>query len=234
MRARLVLGIVAGVLALSTGVAGAKGPTGGELTGEGLAAPIALSGGEGTGTGEGLVMQSGFFAAAFQEVPDPMLDARPAGDLGPKLTITWQLSPAPGADALKQDIYPYADGGPVTYMAPGQRFYDTEQTRGGWYRASPALLTTLEQLGVPSRAVLVAHRGTRAVRAPVTGRGEQRDARALAADRCDPGDRGCRGDVARPPPQAPEHRAEHRLSTATIGGGPSTRRTGAAATGAGR
>jgi hypothetical protein len=167
MRARLVLGIVLVALALSTGVAGAKGPSGGELTGDGLAAPIALSGGEGTGAGDGLIMQTGFFAAAFREVPDPMLDARPAGELGPKLTITWQLSPAPGADALEQDIYPYADGGPLTYMAPGQRFFTTEQTRGGWYRATPALLITLHDLGVPPRTVLIANTPDRPPPAPV-------------------------------------------------------------------
>ncbi len=157
MRARLMLGIVVGVLALSTGVAAAKGPTGGELTGDGLAAPIALTGGEGTGVGDGLIMQTGFFAAVFREAPDPMLDTRPAGELGPKLTITWQLSPTRGADAVTQDLYPYAEGGPLTYMAPGQRIYTTEQTRGGWYRASPALPTTLQQLGVPSHAVLLAN-----------------------------------------------------------------------------
>ena len=157
MRARLVLAIVVVVLTLSTGVAGAKGPSGGELTGDGLAAPIALSGGEGTGAGEGLIMQTGFFAATFREVPDPMLDARPAGDLGPKLTITWQLSRPPDSDALTQDVYPYADGGPLTYMAPGQRFSTTELTRGGWYRATPALLTTLQQLGVPAKTVLIAN-----------------------------------------------------------------------------
>jgi hypothetical protein len=157
MRTRVVLAIVVVVLALSTGVAAAKGPTGGELTGQGLTAPIPLSGGEGTASGDGLIMQTGFFAAAFPEVPDPMLDERPAGDLGPKLTITWQLSPAPGADALTQDVYPYAEGGPLTYMAPGQPFYTTEKTRGGWYRATPALVTTLQQLGVPPRAALLAN-----------------------------------------------------------------------------
>ena len=208
---------------------------GGELTGDGLAAPIALSGGEGTGAGDGLIMQTGFFAATFREVPDPMLDARPAGELGPKLTITWQLRPAPGADALNQDIYPYADGGPLTYMAPGQRFYTTERTRGGWYRSSPALLTTLQQLGVPSQAVLIANAPVRTPPArPAPVDAAHTHARAVAADRCDPGDRGCRGHFVDLLPQAPNHRAEHRLSTATIGGGPSTRRTCAAPTSAGR
>ena len=42
-------------------------------------------------------------------------------------------------------------------MAPGQRFYTTELTRGGWYRATPALLTTLQQLGVPAKTVLIAN-----------------------------------------------------------------------------
>ena len=157
MRARLVLGIVVVVLALSTGVAGAKGPSGGELTGDGLAAPIALSGGEGTGAGDGLIMQTGFFAAAFREVPDPMLDARPAGELGPKLTITWRLSPAPGADALTQDIYPYADGGRSrTWRRVSGSTRPNRRAAAGTARL-PALLTTLQQLGVPPRAVLIAN-----------------------------------------------------------------------------
>ena len=166
-----------------------------------------------------------------------MLDTRPAGELGPKLTITWQLSPAPGADALTQDLYPYADGGPLTYMAPGQRFYTTEQTRGGWYRASPALLTTLQQLGVPARAVLDrAHARPHAVRpagVPSTPRGGTRVPWLPIGASLVIVVAAVTSFVFLP--QAPDHRAEHRLSTATIGGGPSTRRrTGAARTSAGR
>ena len=157
MRARLVLGIVVGVLALSTGVAGAQGPSGGELTGDGLAAPIGLSGGEGTGTGDGLIMQTGFFAATFREVPDPMLDRAPGRRARPEAHDHVAPEPDAGFRRVTQDIYPYADGGPLTYMAPGQRFYTSEQTRGGWYRSSPALLTTLQQLGVPPETVLIAN-----------------------------------------------------------------------------
>jgi hypothetical protein len=52
---------------------------------------------------------------------------------------------------IRQDLYPYAKDGPVTYTRPGQRFFETETTRGGWYRASTALKETLVQAGLPAR-----------------------------------------------------------------------------------
>jgi hypothetical protein len=55
-------------------------------------------------------------------------------------------------DRLKQDIYPYAPGGPVTYMKPGQKFFGTEETRGGWFKAAPVLKDTLVSAGLPKLA----------------------------------------------------------------------------------
>ena len=38
-----------------------------------------------------LAEQAGFFPAVFGQQPDPMLDRRPKGDLGPKYTITYTV-----------------------------------------------------------------------------------------------------------------------------------------------
>jgi LPXTG-motif cell wall-anchored protein len=48
-------------------------------------------------------------------------------------------------------VYPYAQGGPVTYMEPGQPFFGMDETRGGWFRGSPELKQALDA-GLPSTA----------------------------------------------------------------------------------
>jgi hypothetical protein len=129
-----------------------KGPSGAEIDGPGTGGGINISGGgESGGTPLGdLTQMGGFFALTFGQEPDPTLASRPSGDLGPKYTITYTV-PGPNneLDKLKQDVYPYAPGGPVTYMKPGQQFFGTEETRGGWFKAAPVLKDTLVQAGLP-------------------------------------------------------------------------------------
>src|SRR5688500_4907935 len=133
----------------------AKGPSGASIDGPGSGGGINISGnGESGGTPLGnLTEQAGFFAATFGQEPSPMLASRPKGDLGPKYTITYTV-PGPNneLDRLKQDVYPYAKPGPVTYMKPGQEFFGTEQTRGGWYQAPALLKETLIEAGLPEVA----------------------------------------------------------------------------------
>jgi hypothetical protein len=132
-----------------------KGPSGAEMSGPGDGGGITFTGGgESGGTPLGdLTQLGGFFALTFGQEPDPTLASRPTGDLGPKYTITYTV-PGPNneVDKLKQDIYPYAPGGPVTYMKPGQKFFTTEETRGGWFKAAPVLKDTLVQAGLPKIA----------------------------------------------------------------------------------
>ncbi len=45
-----------------------------------------------------------------------MLDEAPPGDLGPQYTIDWMLAGPSGDDLVTQDLYPYAENGPVTYL----------------------------------------------------------------------------------------------------------------------
>ena len=70
----------------------------------------------------------------------------------------------PGPDnqrsELVQDIYPYAEPTPVTYMAPGQRFWTTERTHGGWYVTSfEPLKEQLVAAGLPATAPAVGSDG---------------------------------------------------------------------------
>ena len=145
--------VLLALLALATpGTALAKGASKAEVDGPGIGKALVLGGGEDMGTPAGRLAQAaGFFAAAFCcEEPDPMLDARPKGDLGPKYTITWTMpGPNGGADSLRQDVYPYAEQ-PVTYMAAGQTFFESMKTRGGWFMADPSIKQTLVEAGLPT------------------------------------------------------------------------------------
>ena len=151
----LVSFVVALLAALVPTAALAKGASEASITGPGLSDPISLAG-EGRPGGE-QVMQladfAGFFPAVFVQSPDPMLDERPAGDLGPKYTITYVM-PGPNneVDELLQDVYPYAKPDPVTYTAPGQPFFGTEQTRGGWFVATSLLKDQLVAVGLPQNS----------------------------------------------------------------------------------
>lgn len=142
------------IVALSLpGSALGKGPTVASMDGPG-GGNITFGGdGEAMGTELGnLSQQSGFMSAVFRQVPDPMLDTRPKGNLGPKYTMSWTV-PGPNNDVftIRQDVYPYADPSPVTYLAPGQKIFDME-TRGGWFQAGPELKETLVSTGLPASA----------------------------------------------------------------------------------
>jgi hypothetical protein len=155
MRARVFLTVLFAIL-IAPGVAAAKGADAATITGAGLATPISVSGNHGPpDIIPRLAEQSGFYPGVFAEQPDPMLTAAPPGDLGPRLDVAWHVPTGEAtADVVHQDIYPYADGGPVTYVAPGQPFFETQFTHGGWYRSPSTLTATLTQLGVPSREEL--------------------------------------------------------------------------------
>jgi hypothetical protein len=138
----------------------AKGPSGAKITGPGLdGGGISLKsngGGDpssGTPLGD-LTEFGGFFPATYGQEPDPMLRDRPTGSLGPKYTVEYDV-PGPDGDlsTLRQDVYPYAEPGPLTYMKPGQPFFDGEQgTNGGWYVAPQELKTRLVEAGLPRTA----------------------------------------------------------------------------------
>ena len=156
-RFALALAAVAAALLFPT-AALAKGPSAASISGPGLDTAIKISGdGETQGTALGrLTLDAGFFPAAFGQEPNPLLPGRPSGGLGPKYTIRYRV-PGGGEPGrvqvfhITQDLYPYAAGGAVTYMKPGQKIFDFA-TRGGWFRGGGALKQTLVGHGLSARA----------------------------------------------------------------------------------
>jgi len=130
----------------------AKGPTEGSISGPGFSKVVkVLYDGGGGSPGDNLTQHGGFFPAAYGQSPDPMLHGKPAGPLGPRYTIAWKgPSGGGGMFRIRQDLYPYARGGAVTFTKPGQPIFGTT-TRGGWFR-DPQLKRTLVGLGLASTA----------------------------------------------------------------------------------
>ena len=155
MKHRLALALAATAAIAFPTAALAKGPSEATISGPGLeGGAIHLRGGGGdpsSGSPLGkLTEYAGFFPATFGQVPDPMLRHRPRGSLGPKYLIVWTV-PGGGTARLQQDLYPYARPGPLTYMRPGQSFFGTQRTHGGWFAAPAAIKSTLVGAGLPVR-----------------------------------------------------------------------------------
>jgi hypothetical protein len=71
-------------------------------------------------------------------------------ELGTPNRAKYRMDYAP-RNALRQIVYPYARGGPITFTPRGQHLgQDYESFRGGWYRAGPGLLRLLIRHGFPS------------------------------------------------------------------------------------
>jgi len=153
MKRLILAAVLAGLLVPAAALA--KEPSAASISGPGLnktlTAPQNDNGGDFTSTTLGrLTIATGFFPAAVGQSPDPMLPGRPAGSLGPRYTIVWTV-PVPGhTHRVRQDLYPYAEGGALTYMKLGQAIFEM-RTLGGWYRAY-GLKRTLVRLGLPSPA----------------------------------------------------------------------------------
>jgi len=152
MKRLVLLSSVFALLAmLVTTSAFAKGASEARITGPGLDGEITLMG-EGQMGGVQLAHiaeDAGFFPSVFMTTPNPMLSERPQGELGARYTITYVMPGPSGVDELRQDLYPYARPSPLTRMQPGQRYFGTEETVGGWYVASTTLKDDLVAIGLP-------------------------------------------------------------------------------------
>jgi hypothetical protein len=150
---KFLMVLVAALALLLPAGAAAKGPSEAQITGPGLAAPLRIAGlGEGdSSTDLGLlVTEGGFFPETFGQSPSPLLRTKPT-DLGPRYLVTYTV-PGDVVGTLQQDLYPYAAGGPVTYMRGEQVFWGNQRTVGGWYRGSAQLKTMLVKAGLPQSA----------------------------------------------------------------------------------
>lgn len=100
---------------------------------------------------ERLAEGTGLYPAVFGQQPDPMQRSRPKVDLGPRYTISYVLPGPDGNDhVVEQDVYPYAEGGPVTFTAPGQPVFEGQRTRGGWFPAYADVKSLLVDAGLPA------------------------------------------------------------------------------------
>lgn len=153
MRRYLVAALV--VVLVLPALATAKGPSSASIRGKGLERTLTIGGdGEALGTQLGaLTIRSGFFAQMFGQTPDPTLRTRPRGTLGPRYTVVYVV---PGPNNIQsrvvQRVYPFAKPVALSYMKPGQPFWEGEATYGGWFKASVALKRILIRAGVPATA----------------------------------------------------------------------------------
>jgi hypothetical protein len=152
---RYLVGVAAVAAALSLPTAAAaKGPSSASITGPGLDRQLAVAGGGemGPGTPLGtLVSYGGFMAQMYGQTPAATLKARPKSSvLGPRYRIVYSV---PGPNAIRSRIvqlfYPYAKPVPLTYMKPGQSYWGTRETVGGWFRSSTVLTRALVSAGLP-------------------------------------------------------------------------------------
>jgi hypothetical protein len=72
----------------------------------------------------------------------------PPTDLGARYTLTWHL----GGDSVATDLYPDAAGGPVLHLAAQRLEFMDHNAPERWFAAAPALLTMLDDYGVPFRS----------------------------------------------------------------------------------
>jgi hypothetical protein len=155
MRRLVLLAAALTALLLFPAVATAKGPSAATIAGPGLTHVLTIN-----GYGEGgdssplgiLVSEAGFFAQTFGQTPVVTTRSRPRDWLGQRYDVTY-IVPGPNGDStLRQALYPYAVNGPASYMAPGQKFWDSQSTPGGWYRGSAKLKAMLVKAGLPATA----------------------------------------------------------------------------------
>jgi hypothetical protein len=155
MNRRLTILVAAGAALALPVAAHAKGASQATISGGGLAAPIVLMSDTGGDPSSGtplaqLADAAGFFPAAVGQSPDPMLPSKPKGYLGQRFAIEWKMPGPSGVATIRQDLYPYAKPYPVTYMKPGQIFWDGRRTHGGWFLALADLKRVLVREGLPA------------------------------------------------------------------------------------
>ena len=155
---RRTLALAAGLALALAAPAAAKGPDQATITGPGLDGPIVLGGDAEANTSSlfgRFVDDTGFVPGVFRQTPDPMLDDKPTAMLGRRYIIVYRVPDGNGGAAtVRQELYPDAVGGAVTYMRPGQRIFGGDHaTRGGWFVSKySGLEATLDELGLPRRS----------------------------------------------------------------------------------
>jgi hypothetical protein len=138
--------VLASGMALVSTTAFAKGAQQLTVTGPGVSAPIRLTNSTEAFTSLNTIAEK---AGLFHPPADRLTATRPFGDLGPRYVATYDWLIAQDTTApLRQELYPFADGGAVAYTPPGQRV-GRGSFAAGWYRAGAELTMILVGMGVP-------------------------------------------------------------------------------------
>ena len=85
-----------------------------------------------------------------------------AVELGPRYVVSYRFDVGPSrpAEIVRQELYPYAKGGPVTYTPPGQRLTGPVgmTITAGWYHSSLGFFQYLVDQGLPATKPVAADR----------------------------------------------------------------------------
>jgi hypothetical protein len=162
-RRALAMLVLALLLAAVPTAAQAKGASAATISGGGPGGlpggPIDMKGDGEPGSGtdlSNLAEAAGVFALLWEDGQPGALTSAPLppAQRGARYTITWTFPNGDGGeDQVRQSVWPYTAGGPLTFMATGQKVLDGT-TKGGWYRAGDNLRQLLITLGLPNRAPL--------------------------------------------------------------------------------
>jgi len=151
MRRIVVAALVAAALVMVATPASAKGAQDAVLRGPGLGdAPATLD----PQQAMTLAIAANVYSAVEHDGPNRaavVLARKPAGDLGPRYIVTFHLfiDGADGTAAIRQRLYPFAEGGPVSYMPGGQKWCDScGRTVAGWFEMKAGAVGLLRELGV--------------------------------------------------------------------------------------
>jgi hypothetical protein len=151
-----IIALVTLALLTAPGVAMAKGPLSGSVSGPGLAAPIELGGAGEWDEDSPLALLTADTGIYDHSTHPP----RPAGELGPRYDVRLVFprhSTGKPDYVVKQHLYPYAENGPTVYTLRGQPIFDdTFRTSGGWYRVPRTLIRRLHlpATALPARATV--------------------------------------------------------------------------------
>jgi hypothetical protein len=78
-----------------------------------------------------------------------------SSDLGGRYQVTYRFDPQYRHDPIRQDLYPYAEDGPVTYIPRQQKLtglfgdHGLLQVIPGWHQSGSGFLSYLESHGLP-------------------------------------------------------------------------------------
>jgi hypothetical protein len=163
----VVLVALAGLLG-AVPAALAKGPSAAVIEGPGLERPVRIESYEASGQLPGLSTLMEHTGGTVMFGSGTRLQAdRPAVELGPRFAVTYLMDTEV---VLRQELYPFADGGPYTFIPPGQKsIFVTSDMDSGWFRGPARLTAVMTAMGADSTAVVAAAPATPAAAGTNTG-----------------------------------------------------------------